>query len=249
MFKKLLLLTLILFTNLSGETIKLALSANVSYAIKDLIREFNKLNPDIKVQVTLGGSGKLVAQIRHNAPYQIFMSANMAYPMALYRDKIATNKPVVYAKGRLAYFSSRERDFSRGINLITDSSIRRVAVANPKTAPYGVATKEALESAGLYEKVKSKFVYGESISQTLSYAITATDVGFIAKSSLFAPTMLKYKEGINWEDVDETLYKPISQGIVILKSGERNGSVERFYNFILSAKAEEIFKRFGYLAP
>jgi molybdate transport system substrate-binding protein len=246
MFKKLFIIALILSINIYAQTIKIAVSANVSYAINDLIEEFNRLNPDIKVQVTLGGSGKLVAQIRHNAPYQIFMSADMNYPQALYKDKIAINQPKIYAEGALAYFSIKARDFSKGMDILNNKNIRKIAVANPKTAPYGRATKEALINAKLYDKLKSKFVYGESISQTVSYATRATDIGFIAKSSLFSPYMKKYQKGVNWEDVEPKLYKGINQGIVILTNGKDSKEIEKFYDFILSDRAKEIFKRFGY---
>ena len=93
------------------------------------------------------------------------------------------------------------------------------------------------------------FVYAESISQTVSYAITAADIGFIAKSSLYSPKMTKYKENIHWKEVDPKLYDPINQGIVILKNGSNNKEVQAFYDFMLSDKAKEIMKRYGYLVP
>lgn len=249
MLKNLFLITIFLASPLFSSTISVAVAANVSYAIKPLIKEFNKLYPDTKVRVTLGSSGKLTAQIKHGAPYQLFMSANMNYPNTLYANKIAITKPRVYAFGALAYLSVKERDFSQGVKLIESSKIKKIAVANPKTAPYGVATKEALKNAGLYETVKNKFVYGESISQTVSYTITATDVGFIAKSSLFSPTMKKYKKKKNWNDVDSRLYTPISQGIVILRNANKNAEVRAFYDFIFSNKAKKILNEFGYQTP
>jgi molybdate transport system substrate-binding protein len=229
-----------------ASTINIAVASNVSYAIKSLTKEFNKLYPDTKVQVTLGSSGKLTAQIKHNAPYQLFMSANMLYPNRLYKDGIAITKPVVYAKGGLAYLSLKERNFSKGINLLEDKSIKKIAIANPKTAPYGIASKEALKHAKIYTKVKSKFVYGESISQTLSYAVTAADIAIVAKSSLFSDKLSHLKEGVNWCEVNSTLYTPISQGIVLLKAAKENKEAENFYRFILSPKAKKILKNFGY---
>ena len=246
MLKNLFFITLFLASPLLSSTISIAVAANVSYAIKPLIKEFNKLHPETKVRFTLGSSGKLTAQIKHGAPYQLFMSANMKYPNTLYAEKIAITKPRVYAQGALSYLSVKKRDFSKGINLIKSAKIQKIAVANPKTAPYGIATKEALENAGIYKDVKDKFVYGESISQTVSYTVAATDIGFIAKSSLFSPTMKKYKKGENWKDVDSKLYIPINQGIVILKNAKDNAQVKDFYNFIFTNKAKKILKSFGY---
>ncbi|GGD47669.1 molybdate ABC transporter substrate-binding protein [Malaciobacter pacificus] len=245
--KKILILLLITCVSLFAQKINIAVAANVSYAIDDLIKEFNKTNPNTKVVVTLGSSGKLTAQIKNGAPFDVFMSANMKYPDALYKDKIAMIKPIVYAQGSLAILSYKKRDFNLGINIITDEKIKKIAIANPKTAPYGKATIEALKNANLYEKVNNKFVYGESISQTVSYAITAADLGFIAKSSLYSPKMKMFEKDINWIDVDSRLYTPINQGIVILKKAESKSGAKAFYDFILSAEAKNIFKNFGYL--
>ena len=243
-FTFILLLTL---SSLFADTINIAVAANVSYAIEELKAEFKKISPQTNVQVTLGSSGKLTAQIKNGAPYGLFMSANMKYPQALYKENIAITKPVVYAQGALAYLSSKEQDFSKGIEIVKNDKISKIAVANPKTAPYGKAAVEAMKNGGVYESVKEKFVYAESISQTVSYAVTAADIGFIAKSSLYSDKMSKYEKGINWTEVDPKLYTPIKQGIVILKHGADNGSYRAFYDFILSDKAKKIFNDYGYI--
>jgi len=244
--KYIFLLIFITLTSLNAGDIKIAVAANVSFAIDDLIKEFNKTHPNTKVKVILGSSGKLTAQISHGAPYQLFMSANMKYPNALYNKKIATTKPVVYAQGSLAMLSTKKRDFSKGLGLLKEKNIRRIAVANPKTAPYGIAAFEAFENAKILKTIKKKFVYGESISQTVSYTMTATDIGIIAKSSLYSSKMAKFKKDVNWVEVDSKLYTPINQGIVILKDSYE---VKAFYDFILSQKAKKIFVKYGYLIP
>ncbi|WP_373035114.1 molybdate ABC transporter substrate-binding protein [Sulfurimonas sp.] len=241
--KRLLILLALGISALGAGTINIAVAANVSYAIEDLKQEFNKTHPDTKVRVTLGSSGKLTAQIKHGAPYDLFMSANMKYPQALYKEKIAITEPKVYSLGSLALISSKKRDFSKGINLLLDKEISKIAIANPKTAPYGIAAVQALRNVKIEDAVKSKFVYGESISQTLSYALSAADIGIIAKSSLYSKKMSKYKENINWIAVDTKLYTPIKQGIVMLK---KDAEVKAFYDFILSADAKKIFKNYGY---
>lgn len=233
--------------SLSAGEITIAVAANVSYAIDELKEEFAKSHPDTKVRVTLGGSGKLTAQIKSGAPYGLFMSANMKYPQALYDDKMAITKPLVYAQGALAYLSVKKLDFSKGMELLRDEKIEKIAVANPKTAPYGKAAEEAMKNAKIYDDVKSKFVYGESISQTVSYAVIAADIGIIAKSSLYSSKMAEYKEDVNWASVDPALYTPIKQGIVLLKYGEENKEYKAFYDFILSDKAKVILKKYGYM--
>ena len=231
---------------LRAEEISVAVAANVSYAIEALKKEFQLLHPQVAVQVILGSSGKLTAQIKHGAPYDIFLSANMKYPNALYDANLSVSKPVLYAQGALAVLSVKERQYVNGLLALNTADIKKIAIANPKTAPYGVATVEALKNVGLYETLKEKLVYGESISQTIIYATTAADIGIVAKSSLYSPEMLEYKESIHWSDVNESLYTPIDQGMVILKRAEGNAEVKNFYDFILSAKAKEILKSFGY---
>ena len=230
-------------------SINIAVAANVSYAIDNLIAKFNETNPETKVQVTLGSSGKLTAQIKNGAPYQIFMAANMKYPKALYTDKIAITKPVVYAQGSLAMLSIKKLDLSKGISIVTEDIVSKIAVANPKTAPYGTAAVESMKNAKIYTSIEKKLVYAESISQTVTYAITAADIGFIAKSSLYSPKMKSYKKGVNWVDVDAKLYTPIDQGIVILKNASKNAEAKAFYDFILSDSAKTIFNAYGYLVP
>jgi len=231
---------------LSAGEIKIAVAANVSYAIEPLKKAFYMLYPETNIEVILGSSGKLAAQIKNGAPYELFMSANMQYPEVLYKEGIAVTKPIVYAQGALAYFSVNPQDFTQGIKLLTTDKVQKIAIANPKTAPYGTAALEALKHAKVYDAIREKLVYGESISQTLSYAMTAADIGMIAKSSLFSPSMAHFKEGTYWSDVDENLYTPIDQGMVILKKAEGNPEVKAFYDFILSEKARKILKNFGY---
>ncbi len=245
MIKRLTSLFLIVSSLTAGE-ITIAVAANVSYAIDDLKAEFAKSHPDTQVRIILGSSGKLTAQIKNGAPYGLFMSANMAYPEALYRDKLALTQPTVYAEGTLACFSAKPTDFSEGITLLTHQTIKKIAIANPKTAPYGKAAVEALRHAGIYDTVKPKLIYAESISQTVAYSVTAADIGLIAASSLYSPNMRHYREAANWILVDPELYTPIKQGIVLLKKGADEKAYHDFYDFILSKDAGRIFKRYGY---
>ena len=238
------LLLILLFTSISmADTVKVAVAANVSYVIEELKTVFEEKHSDVKIEVILGSSGKLTSQIRQGAPFALFMSANMSYPQALYNEGIAIQKPVVYAQGILAFLSNKKRNPCKEETVLNDEDIKKIAIANPKTAPYGVAAIEALKNAKLYEKHKKKFVYGESVSQTVFYATMAADIGIVAASSLRSPQLSKYHEGIHWWELNEELYTPISQGIVMI---EESKDVKAFYDFILSVEAKEIFKKYGY---
>jgi len=245
MLKRITLIVLLLSISVFAQKINIAVAANVSYAIDDLIKEFNKINPDTKVLVTLGSSGKLTAQIKHGAPYDLFMAANMKYPESLYKDNIAITKPVIYAQGALAMLTIKDLDLSKGIMVTKSDKVDKIAIANPKTAPYGKAAVEAFKNANL--ELSDKFIYAESISQTVTYAITAADIGFIAKSSLYSSKMKKYKEYKNYIDVDTKLYTPIKQGIVILKKAKDSKEVKAFYDFILSENGKKILLDYGYV--
>jgi molybdate transport system substrate-binding protein len=245
---KILLLLLTASLLIAGE-IRVALAANVSYAMDSLIRAFNETYPSTKVKVVVGSSGKLTAQIRNGASYDIFISANMKYPKALYRDKIAITKPVVYAHGTLVMLSSKKIDITKRLDILRDKSVKKIAIANPKSAPYGEATMQLLINSRLFDDLESKIVYAESISHTLSYVINATDIGFIAKSALFSPNLTHLKKDIEYMELDRSLYMPIKQGIVMLKNGAKSEEVELFYNFMLSKEAKKILKSFGYMIP
>jgi len=241
--------TLLLSISVYAGTINVAVSANVTFPTKELKKEFKKLYPETDVKVTFGSSGKLTSQIVNGAPFSLFMSANMDYPNDLFNYGIAITRPVIYVQGALVYFSVNQRDFSKGMHLLKDKKILKIAVANPITAPYGKAAFEAMKNAGVLEEIMSKFIYAKSISGTVSNTLNLANIGIVAKSALYAPRMKKYKENINWVDIDSRLYTPINQGIVILKAGENNAEVKAFYDFILSDEAKKIFKDFGYFIP
>ncbi len=243
------LLALLLSGSLTAGTVRVALAANVSYAMPALVKAFACTHPEINIETTVGGSGKLATQIQNGAPYDIFLSANMDYPARLYEAGSVDGKPRVYARGALAYMSATPRDFSKGINILLDKNISKIAVANPRTAPYGKAAFDTLKKAKILGQIRPKLVFGESIAQTVTYASHAADIGIVAKSALFAPRMSCFKKGINWSDVDPKLYESIDQGVVLVKRARNNSDAKAFYDFILSPEAGKIFEKYGYQLP
>lgn len=246
LFKKIVIIV-IFISYLNAQNINIAVASNVSYAINNLIKEFNKIYPDTIIKVTLGSSGQLFGQISNGANYSIFLSANLKYPQKLYENNIAINRPKIYAKGQLSLFSTKNLKLTNNLKILENNNITKIAIANPKTAPYGIATIEALKNSNIYDKIKNKLIFAQSISQTISYTMVATDIGIVAKSSLYSPKMSKYKQNVNFKDINTKLYTPINQGIVILKNQKTNTQVKAFYNFMLSKKAKNILLKFGYL--
>ena len=245
MFKVWIASALLSASLLAGE-ISVAVAANLSDVIEVFKAEFAKSNPQTKVNTVLGASGKFTTQIKNGAPFDLFLSADMGFPEVLYADKIAVSKPVVYASGALAMMSTRGFDLSKGMSVLDDVKVDKIALANPKTAPYGTATLEAFKNAKLFEKVQAKLVYGESISQAIQFATTAADIGFVNKSAFYGETMKRYKEGKDWVEVDAKLYTPIAQGMVLLQQAKNNAEARAFYDFVLSPQAKKIFKDYGY---
>jgi len=216
-----------------------AAAANTTYAMPEIVRAFNKKHPDVHIKFVLASSGKLTAQIMHGAPYDVFMSADMKYPEFLYKNGFAKTEPKVYAKGALALFSVKNIPVGDFKKAVLES--RTVAIANPKTAPYGKAAVEALKNAGVYDKVKNRLVYSESVAGVIPYTVHEADVGIVAKSALYSKKLKKYK---NFSDVPKSLYTPIKQGAVLIKNTQ---GAEQFYKFIFSDEAKTIFRRYGYV--
>ncbi|MCB4753159.1 MAG: molybdate ABC transporter substrate-binding protein [Sulfurovum sp.] len=243
---KLILVSWLLLSVTYGETIYIALAANMGEAIKALVTKFEQQYPQIHVKYTIGGSGKLATQIANGAPFDLFLSANMDYPKKLYEEGHTVGVPIVYAQGTLVLFSIKPKEMKKNLQLLTSPSVSHIAIANPKTAPYGVAAVEALKNTKLYDTLYSKLVYGESIAQTLTYVLHGADVGIVAKSSLFSPQMKHFKEGVNWIDVPTKLHTPISQGMVLLKRATNHSQAKLFFTFMQSTDAKKILTQYGY---
>jgi len=244
--KQIKILFLILFPIfLFSSDINIAVASNTFFVTKKLKEQFLKIHPKTTINIVASSSGKLTAQIKNNAPYHIFMSADMKYPNDLYKNSLAITKPKIYAKGTLVILSQKNINMQKGIYAIKEA--KKIALANPKTAPYGKATLQAIKNAKLYQISKSKFIYTQSISQVVFYTKVTADIGFVALSSLFNKNMRYLKENKNWTRINPKLYTPINQGIVLLSKSKKNNLAKEFYSFILSPKAKKIFSEFGYM--
>jgi molybdate transport system substrate-binding protein len=231
-----------------AEPLTVAIAANLKYVFDDLAAEFKK-ETGIETQSVLNSSGKIATQVRNGAPFDVFMSADMEFPEGLYKDGYATTPPKPYAYGLLVLWTQKDVDLTKGVAGLADASVGKVAIANPKVAPFGKQSLKAMEYYKVRAAVEPKLVYGENITQVSQYVDSkAADVGFSAKSIVVAPeTAGKGK----WVEVPAESYEPIAQGVVILKhAAEANGDAARkFYGFVLSEKARAIFAKNGYKLP
>lgn len=236
-----LLALLLISVSSFAQNLKVATAANLQGIIKVLGEDFTK-KTGIGIDPIVGSSGNLVAQIKNGAPFDVFLSADMGFPQSLFADGFTLQKPVVYASGSLIICSTQNLGFENWERLLLTERVKKIAIANPKIAPYGKAAEESLQQKGVLSEIKSKTVYGESISQVNTYITTGSvDVGFTTQALIKdSKTTLYYKV------IDPKTYSPIEQGIVILKHAEGNANAEKFYQYILSTDAKRIFKEYGY---
>ncbi|MBL8013783.1 MAG: molybdate ABC transporter substrate-binding protein [Candidatus Omnitrophica bacterium] len=228
--------------------VTVAVAANLQYTFDELKSEFQK-ETGVELKGVIGSSGKFTTQIENGAPFDVFLSADMDYPKTLAKEGLALNTPKIYAYGTLAIWTMTGVDFSNGIEALANPSVKKIAIASPKTAPYGHQAVNALKHYGIYVQAEKKLVYGESIAQTNQFITTkAADLGITAKSVVMAPQM---KGQGKWIDVPQEAYEPIAQGVVILKHAESGHMDEarKFFEFLFSEKAAEIFKKYGYVLP
>ncbi|MCB9272593.1 MAG: molybdate ABC transporter substrate-binding protein [Lewinellaceae bacterium] len=230
------------------ETIHVAVAANVQFAMQELQAAF-EAESGIKVETAISSSGKLTAQIQQGAPYCLLISADMKYPEALIESGKAIAPARVYAYGALVLWTMAELQLDTNPRFLLEPAIRKVAIANPRNAPYGEQAMLYFGHFGITEAIEPKLVYGESIAQTNQYVLThAADVGLTAKSVVLSPEM---KGKGYWLELPAGTYKPIAQGVVVTSYGQQQHpeSSRRFLEFLFSPKARDVFQRYGYGLP
>lgn len=216
----------------------IAAAANMQFAIKEICKNFTNTT-GIECNIILASSGKLTSQIKQGAPYDIFMSANLKYPFNLHNDGYTVQKPKTYALGNLVLWSAYDTIIPN-IEILKSNQIHHIALANPKTAPYGNAAMDVLRYYKLDSLLKDKLVFGESVSQVNQFVLSkASKIGFSNKSII-------NKNIGNWMNIPKTVYSPIKQGMVILKHSTHKKNAHLFYDFILSKKGQEILIEYGY---
>jgi len=224
-----------------------AVAANMQYASEALKAAFEKTS-NIKIDVIIGSSGKLTQQIISGAPFDVFISADTSFPQKLMETGMAAEPPKVYAQGLLVLWTVKKGiQPAANLQLLLSGNIVSIAIANPATAPYGSAAEKLLKKYALFDKVKNKLVYGESITQTSQFISSqSADIGFTAKAIVLAKEMSGKGQ---WVDLNKNDYPPIYQSAVLLAYGKKTHPAEakKFYDFLFSATAKSIFKKFGYL--
>ncbi|MGD0075157.1 MAG: molybdate ABC transporter substrate-binding protein, partial [Candidatus Binataceae bacterium] len=232
----------------AGE-ITIAAAADLTVAFKDIGARFQKETGN-SVRISYGSSGNFFAQIRNGAPYDIFFSADVAYPEKL--EAAGLTEPGTlydYATGKLVIWipAKSKLDIHQGLKVLLDPGISKIAIANPQHAPYGAAAVAALRREKIYDRVKAKFVKGENIAQTANFVQSGNaDVGLIALSLALAPAM---QNAGRYVEVPAADYPPIIQAAVILKSARHPEIAKWFLNFLKEPATVALMGRYGFLLP
>jgi molybdate transport system substrate-binding protein len=229
--------------------VRVAAAADLKFALDDIAARLAKREPAIRVQPTYGSSGVMHAQLRQRAPHDVFLSADIDYPRDLVSKGIGSDRDLfTYATGRIVVWVSAasglslERD---GLRALTGA--RRIAIANPRHAPYGRAAEAALRSAGVWAEVNGRLVLGENVAQAAQFAQSgAADAGIIAKSVALTPAMRK--GGRSW-DVPDDAYEPLTQGGLILPWAASRDAAVRFRDYLLGDEGRQVLASYGFGAP
>jgi molybdate transport system substrate-binding protein len=228
----------------------IAAAADLKFALDDLVKEFEAKYPATKVNVTYGSSGNFFAQFQNGAPFDLFFSADIAYPRKLAEKGLGADDVFLYAIGCIVVWAPKDLPVAvdkLGIKALLEPSIRKIAVANPEHAPYGRAAVAALKALNVYDQVASRLVYGENIAQTAQFVQSgAADVGILALSLAVAPQMRD--AGRFWQ-VPLDAYPRMEQGGIILKSAKNLETARAFRDFVLGDHGREVLKHYGFYLP
>lgn len=239
------LASVICATSASAEEIRVLAAASLKYVLEEIKTDFLKDKKGDSIEIAYISSGKAYAQIKNGAPVSLFVSADVSYPAKLYSEKLAPQKEQIYAKGKLVLWSNNKDFKITKFEDILNPKITHISIPNPKVAPYGRASVESLEKTKMLKKVESKFVMGESIGAATTYVESKNaQVGFTALSMLGdsginTPTM-------SFVAIDEKLYNPIEQALVITNYGKDSKLTKDFKEYILGENAKKAFVKFGY---
>jgi len=233
----------------AAQGLAVAAASDLQAALPAIAAQFEK-DTGQPVRLTLGSSGNFFAQIQNGAPFDVFLSADIDYPKRLEGSGQAERGSLYqYARGRLVLWTRRDSgiEVRRGLAVLTDARVRRIAIANPEHAPYGRAAVAALRHEWLYERVRGKFVFGENISQAAQFAESGSaDVGVLALALALSPAL---KSSGTYVDIPESWYPPIEQAAVVLASSRQKALARQFIDYLKRADTGRILQSYGFALP
>jgi molybdate transport system substrate-binding protein len=229
--------------------VTVAAASDLTYAMNEIAANFEKAT-GCTVRLSMGSSGNFLTQIENGAPFDVFFSADIAYPEKLEAERLAVpGSAYVYAIGKIALWTRNDSrvDVGRGFSVLREPSVKKIAIANPAHAPYGRAAEQALRQSGAYEAVKDRLVLGENISQAAEFVESGNaDAGILALSLIVSPAMKD--KGRAW-NIPENLYTPIEQGAVIVRAAANPQGARQFLDYIKMPATATLLERYGFVLP
>ena len=234
--------------SLEAQTLRIAAASDLRWVLEDVRTVFQKEHPSVRITMTYGSSGNFYSQLLNKAPFDLFLSADVNYPENLVRQGLGVKDSLfVYGIGRVVLWVPNASPIAvekLGLAALKQPSVKKIALANPRHAPYGRAAEAALRKAGLWDGLQDKLVLGENISQTAQFTQTgAADIGFIALSLVSAGPL---KDQGRWWMIPQEDHPLMEQGGVILAWAQDPVVARAFRDFMLSAKGSEILKKHGF---
>ncbi|MDF1548706.1 MAG: molybdate ABC transporter substrate-binding protein [Bacteroidales bacterium] len=231
-------------SNPNTNSLMVATAANLRFAMEELNLAFEK-ETGIKVEMITASSGKLTAQIKNGAPYDVFLSASFKYPQTLFQEGYTLDEPLLFCKGVLVIWTNKDITIDSTLEMLKNDKLQKIAIANPQNAPYGIAAEEVLKRLHLYDEIKPKLIFAENVSQLNQYIINnACDVGITSKSAVLTSQL---KNIGRWKELNPDLYSPVMQYVVALKSStNQKESAKKYVEFLSSKKAVSILRAYGY---
>jgi molybdate transport system substrate-binding protein len=231
--------------------VSIAAASDLKFALDDVLASFQKKHTDIDARPTYGSSGNFFAQLSSRAPFDLYLSADVDYPRKLIEAGLAGKESeFVYAIGQIVVWTRKDSPLDvqgKGVEALRDERVRKIAIANPKHAPYGRAAEAALKQLGLYEEVKDKLVLGENVAQTAHFIDTgAADVGVISLSIALAPAM---KDKGKFARIPRDAYPKMEQGGVILNWAQDRAAADAVRAYVIGPAGGEVLKKHGFTLP
>jgi molybdate transport system substrate-binding protein len=229
--------------------VRVAAAADLNVALGDLIARFSASH-EVDVSVSYGSSGTFYSQLVNHAPFDLFFSADVEYPRQLAAQGLVLDgSEFVYATGRLVVWvpAASSLDPARGLAALAGAPIAHLAIANPAHAPYGRAAVAALRTAGVYDALQPKLVFGENVAQALQFVQTgAADAGIVALSLALAPAL---KDTGRFAELPAGSYPRIEQGGAILKAAGDAAAARAFRAYVLGSEGRAILTQYGFSLP
>ena len=230
--------------------VRVAAAADLKFALDAVFAATAASTRGLRPAVTYGSSGSFYAQIENGAPFDLYLSADAEYPRRLAAKGLADGEPFLYAVGRLALWvpASSTLDLrALGLRALLDPSIRKVAIANPRHAPYGRAAEAAMRSLGIHDGVMGKLVLGENVAQAAQFVQSgAADAGVVALSLALAPQM---RSSGRYVEIPLDSYPRLEQGGIVLKGAREPGAARTLRDALLGSRGRQVLKEYGFFLP